>query len=316
MISGQCRGKPSQFVPSCIQHTRRKILHICFVITGNTSFSLGSAWRLAFSSFSTKPVQTDDCSNTIHKVIRAPLSLFCHGTFLSIRTSLQTDEVFIDLAWERVLVKVSLHLLYLRDECEQNSWGASSNFPCQLLPQMNRERITYQASNQLNVFPKPSLLPVFTGLLSRIKSNVIGWWELDGCADRPMRCTDSSELMLDEAHLQPLHCVFRQLCVICVTTLQHSLYVILSRLTSLAPNLKQFQTMDDDPLQEASSSLPAVSDIWCLFWQDVVNLSFIICYSYRLEQGTAVIGTCSHVIRHSIRLHLPLLCIILAEHAF
>lgn len=46
--------------------------------------------------------------------------------------------------------------------------------------------------------------------------------------------------------------------------------------------------MDDDPLQEASSSLPAVSDIWCLFWQDVVNLSFNICYSYRLEKGTAV----------------------------
>lgn len=64
--------------------------------------------------------------------------------------------------------------------------------------------------------------------------------------------------------------------------------------------------MDDDPLQEASSSLPAGSDIWCLFWQAVVNLSFIICYSYRLEQGTAVI-------RHSIRLHLPLLCIILAR---
>lgn len=150
-----------------------------------------------------------------HKVIRAPLSLFCHGTFLSIRTSWQTDEVFIDLAWERVLVKVSLHLLYLHDECEQNSWGASSNFPCQLLPQMNRERITYQASNQLNVFPKPSLLPVFTGLLSRIKSNVIGWWELDGCADRPMRCTDLSELMLDEAHLQPLHCFQAVVCYLC-----------------------------------------------------------------------------------------------------
>lgn len=70
----------------------------------------------------------------------------------------------------------------------------------------------YQASNQLNVFPKPSLLPVFTGLLSRVKSNVIGWWELDGYADRPMRCTDSSELMLDEAHLQPLHCFSRPLC--------------------------------------------------------------------------------------------------------